>query len=37
MSKESKTSIIILGETGSGKSSFCNLLCENPKCKVGNE
>lgn len=29
------SSIIILGETGTGKSSFINNLCQAPKCKVG--
>ena len=29
------TSIIILGETGTGKSTFINNLCLTPKCKVG--
>lgn len=29
------SSIIILGETGTGKSSFINNLCQIPKCKVG--
>jgi GTP-binding protein EngB required for normal cell division len=31
------SSIIVLGETGTGKSSFCNNLCLQPKCKVGEE
>jgi GTPase Era involved in 16S rRNA processing len=29
------SSIIVLGETGTGKSSFCNNLCIEPKCVVG--
>jgi GTPase Era involved in 16S rRNA processing len=29
------SSIIVLGETGTGKSSFCNNLCLQPKCIVG--
>jgi hypothetical protein len=29
------SSIIVLGETGTGKSSFCNNLCIEPKCIVG--
>ena len=29
------SSIIIVGETGTGKSSFINNLCQTPKCKVG--
>ena len=29
------SSIIILGETGTGKSTFINNLCLTPKCKVG--
>ena len=29
------SSIIVLGETGTGKSSFCNNLCLQPKCQVG--
>jgi GTP-binding protein EngB required for normal cell division len=29
------SSIIVLGETGVGKSSFCNKLCSTPKCKIG--
>lgn len=29
------SSIIILGETGTGKSTFINNLCQKPKCKVG--
>ena len=29
------SSIIILGETGTGKSTFINNLCQTPKCKVG--
>ena len=29
------SSIIVLGETGTGKSSFCNNLCIEPKCEVG--
>ena len=29
------SSIIVLGETGTGKSSFCNNLCIEPKCLVG--
>ena len=29
------SSIIILGETGTGKSTFINNLCHTPKCKVG--
>ena len=32
-----ESSLIILGETGTGKSSFCNALCLSPKCKVGND
>lgn len=31
-----KTSIITLGETGSGKSSFCNTLFSTQKFKIGN-
>ena len=31
-----KTSIITLGETGSGKSSFCNSLFSTQKFKIGN-
>ena len=29
------SSIIILGETGTGKSTFINNLCQIPRCKVG--
>lgn len=32
---ENNTSIIVLGETGTGKSSFCNTLFSSPKCKIG--
>ena len=35
--KEDISSIIILGETGVGKSSLANKLFEAPKCDVGNE
>lgn len=34
---EDISSIIVLGETGTGKSSFCNNLCLQPKCKVGDD
>ena len=34
---ENITSIIVLGETGTGKSSFCNILFNNPKCKIGED
>ena len=34
---EDISSIIVLGETGSGKSSLVNKLLKDPKCKVGNE
>ena len=33
--KEEISSIIVLGETGTGKSSFCNNLCLNKKCQIG--
>lgn len=32
---EEVSSIIVLGETGTGKSTFCNNLCLQPKCVVG--
>ena len=35
INKEEISSIIVLGETGTGKSSFCNNLCLQPKCKIG--
>jgi GTP-binding protein EngB required for normal cell division len=31
------TSIITLGETGTGKSSFCNALFKSPKCQIGED
>ncbi len=34
---EDISSIIVLGETGTGKSSFCNNLCLQPKSRVGEE
>ena len=34
-SNDDISSIIVLGETGTGKSSFCNNLCIEPKCVVG--
>ena len=34
-SNDDISSIIVLGETGTGKSSFCNNLCIEPKCEVG--
>ena len=34
-SEKESSSIIILGETGTGKSTFINNLCQTPKCKVG--
>ena len=35
--QEDISSIIVLGETGSGKSTFCNNLCLQPKCAVGDD
>ena len=33
--QQQSSSIIILGETGTGKSTFINNLCQMPKCKIG--
>ena len=35
--QEDISSIRVLGETGSGKSTFCNNLCLQPKCAVGDD